>query len=112
MTSKEIINNLDKIDITEPVPANEPERQYYFIKKAKEIYKLKREEAGRDLTCTIKTFGCQMNVRDSEKLAGILETIGYKRSDSEEADFVIYNTCTVRENANRKVYGHLGIMKH
>ena len=49
MTSKEIINNLDKIDITEPVPANEPERQYYFIKKAKEIYKLKREEAGRDL---------------------------------------------------------------
>ena len=37
MISKEIINNLDKIDITEPVPANEPERQYYFIKKAKEI---------------------------------------------------------------------------
>lgn len=112
MTSNEIINSLDNIDMTEPVPANEPERQYYFIKKAKEIYKLKREEAGRDLTCTIKTFGCQMNVRDSEKLAGILETIGYKRSDSEEADFVIYNTCTVRENANRKVYGHLGIMKH
>ena len=53
-----------------------------------------------------------MNVRDSEKLTGILEEIGYTSSDSEDADLVIYNTCTVRENANRKVYGHLGIMKH
>ena len=108
MTSKEIINNLDKIDIMEPVPANEPERQYYFIKKAKEIYKLKREEAGRDLTCTIKTFGCQMNEKQSEVVAGIMDEIGFKRQDTENADVVIYNTCTVRENANLKVYGRLG----
>ena len=49
---------------------------------------------------------------DSEKLAGILEQMGYVRTESEHADFIIYNTCTVRENANRKVYGHLGLMKH
>ena len=54
------------------------------------------------------TFGCQMNARDSEKLEGILETVGYERTDNENADFVIYNTCTVRDNANQKVYGRLG----
>ena len=49
-----------------------------------------------------------MNARDSEKLVGILEQAGYEKSDSEEADFVLYNTCTVRENANLRVYGRLG----
>ena len=58
----------------------------------------------------IKTFGCQMNARDSEKLRGILELIGYELTEQEEADFVLYNTCTVRENANLKVYGRLGYL--
>ncbi len=49
-----------------------------------------------------------MNARDSEKLIGILEQIGYVKKETEDADFVIYNTCTVRENANNKVYGRLG----
>ena len=50
-----------------------------------------------------------MNARDSEKLAGILEKIGYvEAAKMRKADFVIYNTCTVRENANQKVYGRLG----
>ena len=58
-----------------------------------------------------------MNARDSEKLLGILKDIGYQESDDEEnADFVIYNTCSVRENANTRVYGRLGhlnaIKKH
>ena len=61
-----------------------------------------------DLTADVVTFGCQMNARDSEKLSGILEQVGYTLSDSEEADFVIYNTCTVRDNANQRVYGRLG----
>ncbi len=51
-----------------------------------------------------------MNARDSEKLTGILEEIGYITANSEEADFVIYNTCTVRENANNKVWGRLGYL--
>ena len=46
-----------------------------------------------------------MNARDSEKLVGILERIGYVETDTEDADFVIYYTCTVRENANNKVFG-------
>ena len=51
-----------------------------------------------------------MNSRDSEKIAGILKQIGYEETDSEEADFVIFNTCTVRENANNKVWGRLGYL--
>ena len=64
---------------------------------------------GRPLTACTTTFGCQMNARDSEKLLGVLEQIGYQEETNEEdADFVIYNTCTVRENANMRVYGRLG----
>ena len=103
---------IDGIDLGLPAPLEEPERQYYFIKKGREYVTARSKELGRDLTCSIQTFGCQMNVRDSEKLAGILEQMGYVRTESEHADFIIYNTCTVRENANRKVYGHLGLMKH
>lgn len=63
-------------------------------------------------TYKIVTFGCQMNARDSEKLAGVLSEKGFKEIDSEEdADIVIFNTCTVRENANQKLYGHIGQLK-
>ena len=63
-------------------------------------------------TYKIVTFGCQMNARDSEKLAGVLEEKGYKEIDDENsADIVIFNTCTVRENANQKLYGHIGQLK-
>ena len=66
---------------------------------------------GRKPLCCVTTFGCQMNARDSEKLAGILLEAGYEMTDSEEAaDFVIYNTCTVRDNANQRVYGRLGYL--
>lgn len=86
----------------------ESERQYEFISKLKVLYEQKKEQCGRDLTYHIATFGCQMNARDSEKLAGILSEIGYVYSESEESDFVLYNTCSVRENANTKVYGRIG----
>ncbi len=68
------------------------------------------EQKGAPLTFCVTTFGCQMNARDSEKLVGILEKIGYVEAPDEKADFVIYNTCTVRENANNKVYGRLGYL--
>lgn len=89
----------------------ETKRQYEYMERAKELLQKKKGELGRPLTFCVQTFGCQMNARDSEKLVGILEHIGYVESDSENADFVIYNTCTVRENANQKVYGHLGKLK-
>lgn len=102
--------DLDRIDLTQEPPTVEPERQYYFMAKARNYVREMSKKAGRPLTAAVKTFGCQMNARDSEKLLGILEKIGYAENDSEEADFVIYNTCTVRENANNKVYGRLGYL--
>lgn len=103
------MNTLDETNI----PVTEPERQYYYIAKAKQYVAEKVAEIGRPLTFTVTTFGCQMNARDSEKLVGILEKIGYvEEADEEKADFVIYNTCTVRENANQRVYGRLGQLGH
>ena len=64
------------------------------------------------MTYFVKTFGCQMNARDSEKLVGILEQIGYVEGNDEHSDFIVYNTCTVRENANNKVYGRLGYLQN
>ncbi|MDD7402837.1 MAG: tRNA (N6-isopentenyl adenosine(37)-C2)-methylthiotransferase MiaB [Butyribacter sp.] len=111
MNRQEIEKKLEKIDITLPPPEAEPDRQYYFIKKLRVWVEEKKKELGRPLTANITTFGCQMNARDSEKILGIMQMIGYEESDSDEADFILYNTCTVRENANLKVYGRLGQLK-
>lgn len=86
--------------------------QYVYIEKARGYVKEREKLAGRKLTFCVKTFGCQMNARDSEKLVGILSDIGYIETEDEHADFVIYNTCTVRENANNKVYGRLGYLSN
>ena len=83
----------------------------FLMEEMKKWVQKKSEELGRKLTCHVTTFGCQMNEKDSEKLLGILETIGYEEVETEEADFLIFNTCTVRENANTKLYGHLGQVK-
>ncbi|MEY3029574.1 MAG: tRNA ((37)-C2)-methylthiotransferase MiaB, partial [Actinomycetota bacterium] len=61
-----------------------------------------------NLTYQVRTFGCQMNVHDSERISGLLETAGYTQSDGEEADLIVFNTCAVRENADNKLYGTLG----
>lgn len=90
------------------VNATEAARQMQFMEDLKVRFEQVSKELGRPLTACINTFGCQMNARDSEKIAGTLEKIGYQIVDTEEADFVLYNTCTVRENANLKVYGRLG----
>ncbi|WP_455714521.1 tRNA (N6-isopentenyl adenosine(37)-C2)-methylthiotransferase MiaB [Anaerosporobacter sp.] len=90
--------------------SSETQRQYHYIENLKKWYDQKKEELGRPLTACVQNFGCQMNARDAEKITGILENIGYQMVETEEADFVIYNTCTVRENANLKVYGRLGYL--
>ncbi len=102
--------DLDQIDVNREPPAEEPARQYYFMKAAKAYVRQISGRKGSPLTFHVSTFGCQMNARDSEKLTGILKEIGYLPTDTEDADFVIYNTCTVRENANNKVYGRLGCL--
>ena len=102
--------DLDKIDITAEPPAEEPTRQYFFMAKCREWVRDFERKNGRCPTASIQTFGCQMNARDSEKLMGILRKTGFQEIGDEKADFVLYNTCTVRENANQKVYGRLGYL--
>ncbi|KQM83850.1 tRNA (N6-isopentenyl adenosine(37)-C2)-methylthiotransferase MiaB [Agromyces sp. Leaf222] len=66
------------------------------------------DDAVRPRTYEVRTFGCQMNVHDSERLSGSLEAAGYVPADGAEPDIVVINTCAVRENADNKLYGNLG----
>ena len=91
MKEKRNITIIDK----KQIPSEEPARQYYFMEIAKKYVAELAEQKGAPLTFCVTTFGCQMNARDSEKLVGILEKIGYVEAPDEKADFVIYNTCTV-----------------
>lgn len=76
------------------------------------IDELKNRLANKGLKYHIITYGCQMNVHDSEKLAGMLSEIGYTETSSQhDADLVLFNTCCVRENAELKVYGNVGALK-
>jgi tRNA-2-methylthio-N6-dimethylallyladenosine synthase len=76
------------------------------------IERLKDRLEGKQLKYHLTTMGCQMNAHDSEKLIGVLEAIGYSEAEDEShADFVLYNTCAVRENAELKVYGKVGYLK-
>ena len=83
-------------------------KQKEYISELKELVEERSNRLGRPMTACICTFGCQMNARDSEKLMGILLEAGFEESDQETADLVLYNTCTVRENANQRLYGRLG----
>ncbi|MCS6575808.1 tRNA (N6-isopentenyl adenosine(37)-C2)-methylthiotransferase MiaB [Curtobacterium flaccumfaciens pv. flaccumfaciens] len=64
--------------------------------------------AARPRTYEVRTYGCQMNVHDSERLSGSLQAAGYTAADGEQADVVVINTCAVRENADNRLYGNLG----
>lgn len=77
-----------------------------FVKKVKE------KIANQNLTYQIMTFGCQLNENDSEKIAGMLEMLGYTKSNHEnEADIIVFNTCCVRENAEERLFGKIGEIK-
>ncbi len=88
----------------------EAAKQLQIMNELKVTFNAEYERTGKRKTYHIETFGCQMNSRDSEKISGILKQIGYEETDTEDADFVLYNTCTVRENANNRVYGRLGYL--
>lgn len=104
-------SNLDQTSIAAGLAdLDELARQQAFIEEAKVQVADLSVQKGSMLTCHVATFGCQMNARDSEKLLGILIEAGYQPIDSEDADLVVYNTCTVRDNANQKVYGRLGVL--
>ncbi|NLL06303.1 MAG: tRNA (N6-isopentenyl adenosine(37)-C2)-methylthiotransferase MiaB [Clostridiaceae bacterium] len=94
------------------VSQEEIARQYQFIDEIKELNYQKEMKTEKKKHYYLATFGCQMNEHDSEKLAGMLNEMGYVEGTiMEESDLIIYNTCCVRENAELKVYGHLGTMK-
>lgn len=103
--------DLGKIDINTDPPKEETARQYYFMAKCRLWVQAFIQKERRAPKACVVNMGCQMNARDSEKLTGILMRIGYEMAEEENADFVIFNTCTVRDNANQKVYGRLGVMK-
>lgn len=105
-------NKIDLNKIGGTPPETEPDRQYYYIAKCRELVRDMEKKKGRRLGACVNTFGCQMNARDSEKLIGILKEIGYEITEEENCDFVLFNTCTVRENANTRVYGRLGQLKN
>ncbi|NMB33984.1 MAG: tRNA (N6-isopentenyl adenosine(37)-C2)-methylthiotransferase MiaB [Clostridium sp.] len=88
-------------------------RQEQFIEEIKQINYQKEIDGKTKMLYHLVTLGCQMNEHDSEKIAGMLSKMGYAESDdAKNSDLVIYNTCCVRENAEFKVYGHLGELKH
>ena len=97
--------------IMNEIKISETKRQFEYIEKCKVWLKEEEKRLGRPLTMSVNTLGCQMNARDSEKIVAILERIGYVATEDTVADLVLYNTCTVRENANLKVYGRLGYLK-
>lgn len=99
------------MDSTSSINEAEAKKQKEIMGRLKIRLGQRAEALGRPLTYHSICFGCQMNAKDSEKLEGILETIGYVRTEQEDADFIIMNTCTIRENANLRVYGRLGQLK-
>ena len=85
---------------------SEIQEQYEYMKKVKE------NNSGKTLKYSIYTMGCQLNENDSEKLCGMLEKMGYIKTDNfQEADLNLFNTCCVRENAEEKLFGKLGEVK-
>ncbi|MCH5211471.1 MAG: tRNA (N6-isopentenyl adenosine(37)-C2)-methylthiotransferase MiaB [Oscillospiraceae bacterium] len=84
-----------------------------FIAKIKEDNANFAVKNGRTRLAHTETYGCQQNVNDTERIRGMLKKAGFEFTDNaEEADLVIYNTCAVRENAEQRVFGRLGILKH
>lgn len=87
-------------------------RQEACLQRARDYVTRLGEDLGRTPTFHVTNFGCQMNARDAEKLSGILIDAGFVECPDESADFVIYNTCTVRDNADNHFYGRLGRASH
>ena len=87
-------------------------RQREIINKLREINDAEYERTGKRKKHLTVTYGCQMNEHDSEKIAWVLEDLGYTSTeDKDDADFIIYNTCAVRKTAEDKIYGKLGELK-
>lgn len=98
--------------VTTKVSAEEIALQYKYIEEVKQYNQDETTKSVKPMRYNIETFGCQMNENDSERLSGMLTEMGYSEcSTRSDSDLVIFNTCCVRENAEIKVYGHIGALK-
>ena len=89
---------------------NSPEIQNDYIKLIAEIMEIRKR--GEVPLAYIRTYGCQQNVADSEKIKGMLSMCGYEFTDNpNDADFILFNTCAVREHAEDRVFGNVGALK-
>ncbi len=90
------------------VPQDEIDKQKEYSKKVREYY----ESQGKTPKALVETYGCQQNENDSERIRGMLDEMGFSFTESEdEADFILYNTCAVREGAEMRVLGNIGALK-
>ena len=99
--------------MTKIISEEDLSRQRAFSAKLREANAHFAAEYGRERLAHTETYGCQQNENDTERIRGMLKEAGFKfTDDAEKADVVIYNTCAVRENAEQKVFGRLGILKN
>ncbi len=95
------------------IEKSEMEKQKGYLYKLKQLSAQFREKNGRMPFALTETYGCQQNENDTERIRGMLGEAGFEfTTETENADLIIYNTCAVRENAEMKVFGRLGILKH
>lgn len=87
------------------------EKQYVYMEQIRDRNDMYFAETNRKRTYEVRNFGCQMNEHDAEKLRGMLHEMGYVPNMDEVPDLIVFNTCCVRENAEEKVYGHIGSLK-
>ncbi len=97
--------------MTRTISAEELREQQPFSEKVRQHY-IRLKPDSPPLAC-VRTFGCQQNVADSERIKGMLAAMGFGfTEESEEADFILFNTCAVREHASDRVFGNVGALKH
>jgi len=87
------------------------EKQHLYMEQIRDRNDMYFAEKNRKRTYEVRNFGCQMNEHDAEKLRGMLHEMGYVPNQDDVADLIVFNTCCVRENAEEKVYGHIGALK-
>ena len=111
-----MFNEIDfsKIDTGITPPQDDTERQYYYMAKLAEMVALRERELGRRITYCLQTFGCQMNEKQSEVVAGIMDEIGFKRQETEDADVVSESgwksIFTVREASGKELSAHASLV--
>jgi len=95
------------------VDAGEMSRQQNYITQIGLYQAEYQRQNGVSRKYWIHTYGCQLNENDGEKIAGLLDEMGYSpAAESRDADLIVLNTCSIRENANDKLYGNLGMIKN